>query len=80
MIAIVGGTFPRATKNQINRVGHGQIRSRAAEKVDTSSTVSAIAGFADRAVSTVLNPDACIGHSTGGGAAPIGALSSGILK
>jgi hypothetical protein len=37
------------------------------------STVEAIAGFADQAVSTSLKADARINHSTGGGAAQIGA-------
>jgi hypothetical protein len=78
MIAIDGGMVPRVTKARsivLDSDAHLLMKNST-----SPSTVEAIGGFADRAVSTSLKPDARTNHSTGGGAGEIGALPSGFLK
>jgi hypothetical protein len=80
MIAIDGDMVPRATKTRSIALDSAKDAHLLMKNSTSAFTENAIAGFSDQAVSTSLKPDARIGHSTGGGAAQIGALPSGILK
>jgi hypothetical protein len=58
MIAIDGGTFLRATKTRSIALDSAKDALMLKKNSTSPSAVNAIAGFADRAVSTSLKPDA----------------------
>ena len=58
MIAIDGGTVLRATKTRSIALNSAKDAHMLMKNSTSPSTVNAIAGFADRAVSTSLKPDA----------------------
>jgi 2-methylcitrate dehydratase len=58
MIAIDGGTVPHATKTRSIALDSAEDAHMLMKNSTSPSTVNAIAGFADRAVSTSLKPDA----------------------
>ena len=58
MIAIDGGTVPRATKTRSIALDSAKDAYMLMKNSTSPSTGNAIAGFADRAVSTSVKPDA----------------------
>src|ERR1700719_4221906 len=57
MVAIDGGTVPRATKTRSIELESAEDAHMLMKNSTSPPTVAAIAGFADRAVSTSLKPD-----------------------